>query len=359
MSPLAFVRGYAGRAPDHEQCQVIRCWRAGQEFPQVGQNPARYRLRRQAATAPQDHGQALHGVLLVRSVPGLGQSIGVKHKAIARAEAHAASRVLAAAEEPKRKSGRFDGRNSAISHQDGRTMAGIADLYLAGNVRVAADQGGVEGGQGAFAEDAISPLQEGTDRHSHREQTAEDGVQMGHEQRGCHSLAGHVAGQKEQAPGIGCDQVAIISADGARGFVVITSLPAAGGEGTAWQQGGLNSSGQLNILLESPLLLLREVAQAEAEQGVRDKPFRLNRFVAHFAQAVTAVVHALEGGIDLPKEALELGRCRMSGARGIHPVPPVQQLGSECERFRCGHDPFRRSSDIVAGSARRERVRKN
>jgi GAF domain-containing protein len=71
------------------------------------------------------------------------------------------------------------------------------------------------------------------------------------------------------------------------------------------------------------LLVWSQVGQAKAQQRVRQQPVALDRLVASRTDAVSALIHAVQGRINLLQQPREVRHLRMRGAGRHQPAAPL------------------------------------
>ncbi len=92
------------------------------------------------------------------------------------------------------------------------------------------------------------------------------------------------------------------------------------------QQLTLDARRELEIVLERPLFLGRQVIDAEPRQGIGRQPLRLDRIVARFADAERAPVHAGQRHVDFTQQSRHLVTPAGRGGDVLQLVTPIEQL---------------------------------
>src|ERR1700677_381416 len=105
---------------------------------------------------------------------------------------------------------------------------------------------------------------------------------MRHEQGRRHALSCDVAQQEEQVSvaTLGRNQIAIVPADHARGLVLVMYMPIPMLNVRLRQQPSLHTRSKLQVALESALLVVRQVVEAELHQGISQEPVLFDGVVA-------------------------------------------------------------------------------
>ncbi len=133
------------------------------------------------------------------------------------------------------------------------------------------------------------------------------------------------------------DDVAIVAADDAGRFVVVTDVPSIAIEIAPRQQPPLHLRGKLQVALESVSFPPAEMVQAEPYQRIGDEPAALDRVVTGLADAVGALLDSRQGAVDFFQQNLDAGRPVRLLNRVFQLVPPVQQLPAQEVGYACCH----------------------
>src|ERR1044071_4797654 len=147
-------------------------------------------------------------------------------------------------------------------------MTRVAKLYLAALAGLAADERRKVRGQGVLTKETTRTLHQLVERQSERHERAEHGLQVRHQERRRHPLAGHIAQNEIQVAAFCPYQIAVISADESDRLVVISHFPSARVEVGRRQQPALNMHGEFEVFCERLLLLSRQIAETETHQRV-------------------------------------------------------------------------------------------
>jgi hypothetical protein len=138
-------------------------------------------------------------------------------------------------------------------------------------------------------------------------------MKLSHEDRGRDTLPGHVTDEEEEAVRAGPENVAIIATDGMGGLVVVVDLPAGRVDAALGQEAALDVRGEVEIHLERPTLVRRQVVEAILDERVGRKPVGFDGIVASCAKAEHAVIEAGQGGVHFLEE---LGKPGLRGRSG-------------------------------------------
>ena len=103
------------------------------------------------------------------------------------------------------------------------------------------------------------------------------------------------------------------------------------------QQLALDPRGQVEILLERPLFARRQMVQAEAGQGIRQQPIRLDWIVARVAQAERARLHPPQCGVNFLQQTHDVVGPVARGGRGFQLLTTVEELLAEYRKRRSFH----------------------
>src|SRR5260370_12565762 len=104
-------------------------------------------------------------------------------------------------------------------------MAGVTNLDQAARGCFSAHQSRVIRTHSLVGKQMIRALNQFTYPHADPDQTAKDGVEAAHQQRGSDALAGNIANQEIKIASVAADQIAVVATDAARRLIVIRTHP--------------------------------------------------------------------------------------------------------------------------------------
>src|SRR5260221_7246773 len=160
-------------------------------------------------------------------------------------------------------------------------------------------------------------------------------MEVTHEHRRSHTLAGDIPQHKEQAA-VRFEKVAVVAAHHAGGLIVETHVPPCGRQTGFRQESALDARGKREIALQGTLFRTRKMVEAEAHQRIGQQAFLFNSVMARLAKPECSLIDAAERGIhsrqELRKRSISGGGTQTSVKARAARLPfrgPVRLFGSE------------------------------
>src|SRR6202000_3077031 len=227
---------------------------------------------------------AVFVVIVEGVIASFGEAVCIEEECFACIEADAGGGELDLLKHAERKAGGVEALYCfAACHHDGQ-VSGIVNFDFAGGLGLAKDEGCVEAGEDALTEDAIDLFNDLAEGKADADETAEEGVELGHEHGGGDAFAGDITEDEEELA-VGEDEIAVVSADGAGGCVMIASFPTAGAEIRRGQETALEIGGEVEIALEGGAACGREVIEAITDEWIGEQAIGFDRVVALITDA--------------------------------------------------------------------------